>query len=141
MTVETLGPGIVDPGMSEQRQAVTRLGVFMPECRTQLATRWPEKTVVFPRAVRRREEPGRLGAVRPRPQEEVAEVIPEVKTEADVVLTHLAAAEESLGDQPEALREGPEEAQEGPGEDPTVPQEALMPLVLCRVAPDTRTEF
>ena len=69
------------------------------------------------------------------------EVIPEERTEADVALTRLAAAEESLGDPLEALREVPEEAQEGPGEDPADLQEVLEPLVRCRVAPGTRTGF
>ena len=66
-------------------------------------------------------------------------MIPEVKTEADVVSTRLAAAEESLGDSLEALREGPGEAQEDRGEDPAALQEVPEPLVLHRVAPDKRT--
>ena len=68
-------------------------------------------------------------------------MIPKVRTEADVVSTRLAAAEGSLGDSLEALREGPGEAQEGRGEDLVVPQEALEPLVLCRVVLDMRTGF
>ena len=66
-------------------------------------------------------------------------MIPEVRTEADVVSTRLAAAEESLGDSLEALREGPGEAQEDRGEDPAVPQEVPEPLALRRAAPDRRT--
>ena len=143
MTVETLGPGIVDPGVSEQRQAVTRLGAFMPGCRTQLATRWPEATVVSPRAVRRWEEPDRLGAVRPRLQEAreaTREATQEERTEAGEVSTRLVAAGESPGDLLGALREGPEEAREGLGEGLVVRQEALEPLVVCRVALGTRIE-
>ena len=84
--------------------------------------------------------PSRLEAVRPLLPEEVAEVSPTVWIEADVVLTHMVAAEGPLGDSLEALQGGPEEAQEDPGEDLAVPQEVPEPPVSRRAAPDRRTE-
>ena len=71
----------------------------------------------------------------------MAEAISEARTEVDVALTFLAAAEESLGDPLEALREALEEAQEVPGEDPAVLQETPEPLVWCQVVLGTRTGF
>ena len=136
------GLDIVDRGVNEQPQVVIRLGVSMPGCRIQTAIRWSAPTVVPPRADRRQEEPGRLGAVRPRPQEEVAEVISEAKTEVDVALTCLAAAEEPLGDPLGVLREVLEEAQEAleeAQEDLAVPREARESLVRCQVALGTMT--
>ena len=139
MTVEMPGLDTVERGVNEPHRVMIHLGAFMLGCPIQQVTRWSALAVVLSQAVRRREEPGRLGAVRPHPQEEVVEVIPEERTEADVVSTRLAAAEESLGDPLEALCEGPEEAQEGPGEDLAVPQEALESLVRCQVVLGTRT--
>ena len=92
-----------------------------------------------PWAVRRQEEPGRLGAVHPRLQE-VREAIHEEMTEAGEASTRLAAVGESPGDLLGALREGPEEAREGLGEDLVVRQEALEPLVVCRVVLGTKIE-
>ena len=139
VTVEMLGLGTVDRGVNEQHRVMIHLGAFMLGCPIQQVTRWPVPTVVLFQAVRRWEEPGRLGAVRPLLQEEVTEVIPEVRTEEVVVSTRLAAVEESLGDSLEALREGPGEAPEGRGEDLAVPREVPEPLALRRAAPNKRT--
>ena len=80
-----------------------------------------------------------MGEVRTLPQEEVAEVILEMRNEEVVAAARLAALEEFLGDLLEARLEGPGEALEGRGEDLVVPREAPEPLALCRAVSGRRT--
>ena len=87
---------------------------------------------------KRQEVWGHPGEARLLIQEEVVEVIFEMRDGGVVVAARLVVLEGVLGDSLEARLEGPGEALEDREVDPVVPREAPEVLAVRRVVPDRR---